>query len=298
MLREVGTSDPPRAQRWRGLALVVVGLVLVSLVVSMPSPPETSQPIEGGGTPEATFSSPFIENVRVTDGLSPFRYQVEPYIVVNASGTLFVGWKEALTDDGPGRRVGFARSDDGGQTWSPNLLMDRRTVPGFQSDPWLGVDETDRLYFVRLEFDEATVDGIGVSSSEDGGESWSPIVEVDDQPGFADKEAMISDGNGTLYLAYGDAGEGNTGMRFSRSTNRGANWTATVDLAGGPGTYVSPVLASRPNGTVYVSWLDWEQGRILFARSWDRGETWASPVQVNPIAGTTAFDPLHPWWLS
>ncbi|MEE9163981.1 MAG: exo-alpha-sialidase, partial [Thermoplasmata archaeon] len=176
----------------------------------------------------------------------------------------------------------------------------RRASNRFQSDPWLVVDESDRLYYSRLDFENGPGNGIAVTHSDDGGGSWSPIVEVDDQSGFADKESMVSDGNGTLYLAYGDvipSGQ-NTSMRFSHSTDRGANWTSTTDLAGGPGTFVSPVIASRPNGTVYATWLDWNAGRILFARSWDRGVTWAPPVQVNPITGTTAFNPAHVWWLS
>ncbi len=79
-----------------------------------------------GRSPEVTFASPFLDNVRITDGPSPFPYQVEPYIVIDSFGTLFVGWKEAFTPEGPGRRVGFASSQDGGLTWSPNELMKRR----------------------------------------------------------------------------------------------------------------------------------------------------------------------------
>ncbi|MFQ5918602.1 MAG: exo-alpha-sialidase [Thermoplasmata archaeon] len=296
--RELGPEDSPHRRRRRRRTTVLMGFVLLGLFLGVPTSPELAHPSAPGPPHAASLASPFLENVRITDGSSPFQYQVEPYIAVNSSGTLFVGWKEALTDDGPGRRVGFASSQDGGQTWSSNLLMDRRSGTGFQSDPWLVVDETDRLYFVRLEFENGPVNGIGVTHSDDGGESWSPITDVDDQSGFADKEAMASDGNGTLYLAYGDVMAENTSMRFAHSTDRGANWTATVDLAGSPGPFASPVVASRPNGTVYVAWLDWDHGRIFFARSWDRGVTWGPPVQVNPITGTTAFDPTHPWWFS
>ena len=253
-----------------------------------------------GRSSEVTFASPFLDNVRITDGSSPFPYQVEPYIVLDSLGTLFVGWKEAFTPDGPGRRVGFARSQDGGLTWSPNELMERRLFNGFQSDPWLVVDESDRLYYARLDFEDGPGNGIAVTHSDDGGEAWSPIAEVDDQPGFADKESMASDGAGTLYLAYDDVipSSPNASIRFSHSLDRGTTWAATTEVGGGPGPFLAPVIATRPNGTVYVAWLDWLAGNILFARSWDRGVTWGAPVQVNPVAGTTAFDEAHVWWFS
>ena len=251
-------------------------------------------------SPEVTYAPPFVDNVRITDGSSPFPYQVEPYVVVDSQGILFVGWKEALLPDGPGRRVGFASSRDGGLTWSLNELMERRASNRFQSDPWLVVDESDRLYYARLDFEDGPANGVAVTHTDDGGSSWSALVEVDDRAGFADKESMASDGNGTLYLAYGDVfpSDVDASMRFTHSTTRGAAWAATTEIGGGPGTFISPVIASRPNGTVYVAWLDWLDGNILFATSWDRGITWGAPVQVNPVAGTTAFKESHPWWLS
>ncbi|MHA2428491.1 MAG: hypothetical protein ACXADB_10745, partial [Candidatus Hermodarchaeia archaeon] len=63
-------------------------------------------------------------NYRVTDGSSPYPEQVEPTLTVLNSGRLLIGWKEADTATGPGRRVGFCYSDDEGQTFSPNILME------------------------------------------------------------------------------------------------------------------------------------------------------------------------------
>ncbi|MEE9592705.1 MAG: sialidase family protein, partial [Thermoplasmata archaeon] len=220
--------------------------------------------------------------------------------MVDSEGSLFVGWKEAESSEGPGRRVGFARSEDGGLTWSSNMLMDPRLPGRFQSDPWLVVDETDRLYYSRIEFEDLPVNGLSVSHSDDGGASWGTIVEVDDQPGFADKESMVSDGNGTLYLAYDDVSlvGDDTSIRFAHSTDRGVSWSATTEVGGGPGTFLSPVIATRPNGTVYIAWLDWLLGNIFVATSWDRGLTWGTPVRVNPVSGTAPIDPTHPWWVS
>ncbi|MFQ5908838.1 MAG: exo-alpha-sialidase [Thermoplasmata archaeon] len=281
------------------LSTWILGLLVLNVIL-FPPPPSTTTPPSSEVSLGAAFAPLFSDNVRITDGLSPFLYQVEPYIVVDSQGSLFVGWKEAESAEGPGRRVGFARSEDGGLTWSSNLLMDRRVPGRFQSDPWLVVDESDRLYYSRLEFEEGPVNGVAVSHSDDGGLSWSAVVEVDDQPGFADKESMVSDGNGTLYLAYDDASlvGDDTSIRFTLSTDRGNTWAATTEVGGGPGDFLSPVIATQPNGTVYVAWLDLFLGNILVATSWDRGVTWGTSVRVNPVPGTAALDPTHPWWVS
>ena len=276
------------------IVLLLGGLGLLAADFSIES--ETAH----SSVPAAALPPPFAENIRVTDGTSPFPDQVEPYIVVDSGGRLFVGWKEAASHDGPGRRVGFAWSGDGGLTWSANTLMERQAPGRFQSDPWLVVDEFDRVYYSRLEYESGPFDGVTVSRTDDGGASWGPIVNVDDQPGFADKESMVSDGNGTLYIAYDDVDlpSEQASIRFTRSTDGGATWSPSSQVGDGPGGFVSPVIATRPNGTVYVAWWDWADGNILFSRSWDRGTTWDSPVRVNPTAGTAPFELANPWWNS
>src|SRR6058998_1639235 len=86
--------------------------------------------------PPAGLDAPFSPNVRVNTGNSPYLYQVEPTMAINSQGRIFVGWKEAFTHNGPGQRVSFSYSTDGGATWAPDVLMPLRTYR-FQSDPWL-----------------------------------------------------------------------------------------------------------------------------------------------------------------
>ena len=278
----------------------VSGLLLLSLLLSPAFDLSRDREAAHSSVPGAALPPPFAANIRVTDGTSPFPHQVEPYIVVDSGGHLFLGWKEAESHDGPGRRVGFASSGDGGLTWSVNTLMERQALGRFQSDPWLVVDELDRVYYARLEFGSGPFDGVTVSRTDDRGASWGPIVNVDDQPDFADKESMVSDGNGTLYIAYDDVAlpSEQASIRFTRSTNGGATWSPTTQLGNGPDGFASPVIATRPNGTVYVAWWDWAGGNILFSRSWDRGTTWGSAVRVNPTAGTAPFIEAHPWWIA
>ncbi len=238
----------------------------------------------------------FMPNVRVNDLSSPYPFQVEPSLALDAQGRLFVGWKEASTATGSGQRVSFARSLDHGNTWSANILMNRLGTGLGQSDPWLAVDERGRLYYARLEYSpDFRQNGVVVSRSDDGGVTWGPIVNVDDQPGAADKDSMVSDGRGNLYLAYDDVGPTNTSIRFTRSTDGAVSWSPTVPVNDQRGNVLGPVIAATPGGRVSVVWWDVGRGSIMADSSSDGGLTWGTDVRVNDIPGSTRPNPLSPW---
>src|SRR5207244_6104305 len=62
---------------------------------------------------------------KITDGTSPYDWQVEPTMVVNKTGTVFVGWKETNGPEAAGYRVGSSFSTDQGTTWAKNILMNQ-----------------------------------------------------------------------------------------------------------------------------------------------------------------------------
>ncbi len=242
-------------------------------------------------------ASPFAPNVVVAGPGRPVPHQVEPYIVVDSRNRLFVGWKEAETAEGPGWRVAFARSLDRGQGWSAPKLMATLIPSRHQSDPWLVVDEADRLYYARLDYEaEGAGSGVTVSRSDDAGETWGPPVDVQDQPNFADKESMTSDGNGTLYLAYDDVSEGTGGIsiRLAHSRDGGQTWSPTSAVSP-TAEGASPVIAAWPDGSVAVAWWEFGTGDIHAATSWDRGASWTEPVRVNPQPGSATGLPSNPW---
>ncbi len=271
-----------------GIAATAVALIAAVVVVSLGA---AAMGLTG---PSAVSEAiPFAPNVRVTDRSSPLPHQVEPYLVVDPLGRLIIGWKEALTADGPGFWVGFAHSEDGGRTWSPNTVMALANPGRHQSDPWLTVDERNRTYYARLEYsgDESTV---SVSRSDDGGRAWGPISSADDRPGFADKESIASDGAGSLYVVYDDVVGNDTDVRFTRSPDAGASWSPTVSVTDAVGAALGPVVASSGDGNSYVAWWNLTDGNIMVDRSGDRGTTWGTDIRVNSIAGSVRSDSGNP----
>ena len=235
----------------------------------------------------------FGTNIRVTDGTSPYSDQVEPTMAITSDGRILVGWKEAESHSGPGRRVGFAYSLDGGITYTPNILMTRMDDNNFQSDPWLEADANDNVYFVWIEFNDIVnnydPEGLGVAKTTDGGETWGTPVNAADTTYFDDKETACIDSDGNIYIVWdhieidSDYIEQSWDLRFTKSTDGGATFTPTTT----PAEPWIPYIHCTSNDSLYMTYVNGTSdtaplSQIFFTRSDDQGDTWTPPILVNP----------------
>jgi hypothetical protein len=212
---------------------------------------------------------------------------------------------------GPGTTNYAYVSKDGGQTWTtvsqPN--PDGRT----QGDDAVTFDSRGRAYRTYISFDGIRVsrpplarNGIFVSRSEDGGDSWGAPVPVVDhintvEP-FEDKPWLTADNvpgspyQGNVYLAwtrfdvYGsDSPNDSTQILFSRSVDGGESFSVPIRISDSGGdaldsddTVEGAVPAVGPGGEVYVAWAG-PKG-IVFDRSMDGGWTFGEDrvIAENP----------------
>ena len=246
-----------------------------------------------GTSPSAsaeTISESFAPNVRVNgmaqDGPG-FLHQVEPSMVVNSTGRIFIGWKEALTHHGAGQRVAFAFSDDGA-IFSPKILMDLVELDR-QSDPWLTLTGDGVVHFTRLEFaGDGSESGVTVSNTTDG-IRWGTPHFLREDPNFADKETVAHDVMGNMYRMWNSNSATSFDIAFARSDNGGATWTPRVLVNDRPNGTLGVFVHVHPNGTVLAAWWSWLTGDIMFDRSLDGGLTWSTDVRVNDVPGSAAL---------
>jgi Neuraminidase (sialidase) len=251
----------------------------------------------------------------------------DPWISFGADGALYVS---ALRESafGPPIETVVTRSDDGGRTWHPPVVvtqggeMPRVTadarVPGLVHVVW---------------YDNPTILGgaataIMMASSVDGGATWSSPHEVfrpvdDTSVGYATLRVLP---DGALVVAFIriPVDRAFNLEQASTSTDGGLTWTPPVTIASTSGrwavdpegpheqdgtddaptwlgddiaSYPSPSLAVARDGTTYAAWPDIENpdtnaysSRILVARSTDDGRTWSSPFVVK-AENTQAYLP-------
>ncbi|MCX8103805.1 MAG: glycoside hydrolase [Candidatus Bipolaricaulota bacterium] len=192
---------------------------------------------------------------------------------------------------------GYARSEDGGQTF-----IDLGRVPpssrsiGY-SDPSLGVDSQGHFYFANLQYipeQRRTLSALGVAKSTDGGKTFSEPVLVGgtDQANFQDKELIAVDNTGSpfdgnVYMAWTEFSPAGPRILFVRSTDGGKTFSAPLVLSDDISVQ-GATPAVGPDGAVYVAWIAFEGNeRILkMRRSDDGGVSFAEPVIVAQIMRT------------
>src|SRR5436309_14395083 len=279
------------------LTLIVVASVLAAAPLvqsSAASRASIAKSVVSSSSPTSTV--PFFPNIKITDGTSPYDWQVEPTMVVNKTGTVFVGWKETNGPEAAGYRVGSSFSTDQGTTWAKNILMNQ-THPNQNcrdSDPWMSLDPNDRVHFAYLEYDPNSGSsppcnsGLDVSNTTNG-QDWGGVHYVQGFGGLVDKDSITFDSSGRLYARWD---EGNI-LALTWSDDDGNHW-APIQNPGNVGFGVlSALVGTFGASSVYLTWWDFSTDNIMFEASHDRGQTWGPQIRVNSAGGSA--QQVGPW---
>ena len=209
-------------------------------------------------------------------------------------------------------------SDDDGVTWSAPVLATTKDNPNNFNDKesaWVDNDPASpffgRLYITWTEFRSATGSGNGnapidVAYSTDGGATFSAPKQLspaqnNSQNGGRQGSVVRSGRDGSVYVAW----EGGGAQLLAISRDGGDHWTRPSSI--GPVTDIDdpipganfridsfPSLAvdHRPGSTTL--WAAWATrtaagGRVVVARSNDRGQSWSAPVVVSTASEGYAF---------
>jgi hypothetical protein len=190
----------------------------------------------------------------------------------------------------------FSNSNDGGQTWTSGFFP---PVPGATftfGDPSIDVDRDGNFFFATLGVNAPGNGTVQVNKSADGGRTWSDAVVVQQDNG-SDKEWLAVGPNPAdltqdyVYVSWTSfqpappAGPGGAQLRFGRSTDGGATWTAKtifIPTADPNPTHpqnflqYSNVYVDRVSGRLYIPFLHFSNADQDFIRvliSDDAGDT-------------------------
>jgi hypothetical protein len=199
----------------------------------------------------------------------------------------------------------FAKSTDNGDTFSQVVLArpTALTHAQFNDKPVVAVDDnTGDLYIAWSSFHIGAVIGgcqLMVIRSTDGGSSWSSPVTVDGSYTGGDNwgVSIVVDQNSTVHVGWPEASM--SAIRYARSTDKGATFSAPVDVASivyqpsplPPTHFRTPMQtqmaidrgATDTRGSLYLVWVDYASGDAdaYLAASHDAGSTWSDPVRVS-----------------
>jgi hypothetical protein len=175
--------------------------------------------------------------------------------------------------------IEYAVSRDRGRTFTKPRAL---TVPADQSGPsntyvYPAYDAAGNVYIAFASFPVccSSPAAVYVTRSTDGGDTWSPFVQVVGglqtvgrlpnttfRDGILEHFAASVTHPGHLYLVY-EAWDGTQmDVKFTQSTDGGTTWSApimvndNVDVPGVPTDQFQPQVASGPGGAVAVNFYD------------------------------------------
>jgi BNR repeat protein len=236
-----------------------------------------------------------------TNVTSQHATEVEPDTFASGS-TVVAAYQVGRFFDGGGSDIGYARSTDGGATWSTSSFLPGLTFQspfGDPSSPYERVSDASVAYDARhstwlissipLLPSTLAVPTIFVSRSTDGGATFDDPVSIPppDRRVDLDKNWTACDNHATspfyghCYTEFDNFGE-NDLEYMSVSSDGGQTWSAPVSPAGhAKGLGGQPVV--QPDGTVIVP-FESLKGVIAAFRSSDGGATWEKASTISRIS--------------
>jgi BNR repeat-like domain len=246
-----------------------------------------------------------------TNTSSQHATEVEPDTFSSGS-TIVSAFQVGRFFDGGATNIGWARSTNGGATWTKGFLPGITTVAGGSfarvSDPSVAYDAAHNVWLIAsLPLPGAgTGAAVVVNRSTDGGATWgNPVTVATAGAGNAgtnlDKSWIACDNTasspfyGHCYVEWDDNGNGNR-IKMSTSSNGGLSWGSALETANAAsGLGGQPVV--QPNGTVVVPANNANETAIIAFRSTNGGASWGNATTVTSIpshavAGSLRTGPL------
>ncbi len=220
--------------------------------------------------------------------------QTNPSLALDRGNNISIAWVDSR---GGNQDIWFSKSTNGGQSFSPNVLVNLVTTNA-QTEVHIAIDPVDPMLIHAVWTDTRTAGNpdIYYANSTDGGVSFNPSSRVNNDAGAAEQgsPAIAVAPNRDVHVVWRDARIAAKGMDIyaARSTNRGASWiypSNPVNDDSGNAAQQEPTIAVDGAGTIYVAWTDFRSGitapDIYSARSNNAGVSFAANLKVNDDVG-------------
>src|SRR5690349_21486501 len=227
-----------------------------------------------------------------TNATSQHATEVEPDTFANGA-TVVAAFQVGRFFDGGATDIGFARSGDGGTSWSAGFLPGRTFSSGAASpfervsDASVAYDAAHATWLISSIplLPDTAVPTVFVNRSTDDGRTWSTPVQI--PPPVAnrvdlDKNWTVCDNGATspfrghCYTELDNFAAGDREL-MSTSTDGGVTWSTPIETAGhDKGLGGQPVV--QPDGTVIVPFESLDGSISAFA-SQNGGASWTKAVK-------------------
>ena len=244
----------------------------------------------------SSWSHGFLPGLTKGQGTGPYDAASDPAVAYDAKHNVWMIASLPISNTAQTPAVVVSRSTDGGFTWENPVSVDPTSTSSDKNwiacDSWASSPHFGHCY---IEWDDPNTGLILMSTSTDGGQSWSPAIGTANGGSGIGGQPLVQP-NGTVVVPI----ETNFMSAFI-STNGGGSWTspqgfATIQThidAGGIRSGPLPSAAVDGAGTVWVVWEDCRfrsqclTNDLVYSTSTD-GVHWTAVTRI-PIDATTSI---------
>jgi len=246
----------------------------------------------------------FLPGLTVGQGSGPYNAASDPEVAYDAKHNVWMIASLPISNTSSTPAVVVSRSSDGGFTWGNPVSVDATSNSSDKNwivcDSWASSPYYGNCY---MEWDNPSLgDLILMSTSSDGGQTWSSPAETRPTAAFGIGGQPLVQPNGTVVVPI----ETNNMSAFI-STNGGTSWSTPVTIsniqshidAGGIRSGPLPSAAVDGAGTVWVVWEDCRfrascsTNDLVYSTS-TNGTTWSTVARVPIDPVTSALDHFIP----
>jgi len=262
--------------------------------------------ISGGGASDIGFATSTDAGATWTSGFLPGItkfYQGGKFLAASDASVVYDAahgkWLIVSLGLGSSNTTVLTNSSSDGINWNNPVTVNSNS--SFADKTWMTCDNTATSSFYGhcyIEWEDAGIgDQVEMSTSTDGGQTWSSAFIVQNAIGLGGQPVVQTNGTAVVpFLSF------NGGIGFYTSTNGGKNWgnvgtIASVSDHGIAGdlraVYDLPSAEVDGAGTVYVVWWDCRfrsgcsSNDLVFSKSSD-AKNWSSPsrIPIDPVSST------------
>jgi len=264
--------------------------------------------ISGGGASDIGFATSTDAGATWTNGFLPgitqfykngtFLAASDPTVVYDAAHGQ---WLIVCLGLGSFNNYVLASSSTDGINWNNPVTVNSNS--SFADKEWITCDNTQTSPYYGhcyIEWEDAGIgDQVEMSTSADGGKTWSAAFIVQNAIGLGGQPVVQTNGTAVVpFLSF----NGNGGIGFYTSTNGGKSWgslgmisdVSDHAIAGDlRAVYDLPSAEVDGGGTIYVVWWDCRfrsgcsSNDLVFSTSSD-AKTWSKPsrIPIDPVSST------------
>jgi hypothetical protein len=198
---------------------------------------------------------------------------VLPNIAVSTNNTLYVSWTDISNNTMQTQNLHFAKSTDGGNSFSQPVNIAREDVLGI---PALAASEKTNLYIIwAANFTGNYI--IHFTHSTDAGNTFSAPVNLTSRNGQSSSPQIYPSKNG-LYMVWT-----HDSVYFEKSIDGGGTFGDPINLSKNTdrNSFLPYIAASGNN--IYAVWTvaSDRNHAIFFTKSTDGGYTFSDPVNLS-----------------